>query len=258
MGRILTPQHRQIYLWRHRTLCMGPSNSLAPRRYGAGALHVGVYAPFTIAVTGSAPRRARVAFVAPNTEHVVDFDGLVDAKLFIERDSIDYHTVAQSFPLSTVRLAVSEGEEWVQCMQGLYESMASRDEAQAALDERLRAVDRQAPALDHRIRGVLALIRREPARNFRQEELAAHAGISASRLLAVFGQQMQMPYRRYRTWHRLLVAQRALHRCDTLTHAALEAGFSDSAHFSHSFRNAYGVTPAKVFRRPERFEVESP
>ncbi|MEM9387565.1 MAG: AraC family transcriptional regulator [Pseudomonadota bacterium] len=202
-----------------------------------------------------APRRARVAFVAPNTEHTVDFGGSVDGKLFVERDSADYQALLQSLPASPQRVIVADAPDWVTCMHALYESIAGRDAAKVALDERLRARSLQSLALDPRVCQMLELIRREPTRNFRQHELARLTGLSASRLLYLFGEQMQMPYRRYRTWYRLLVAQRALHRCDTLTHAALEAGFSDSAHFSHSFRKAYGVTPAKVFRRPTCFEV---
>jgi AraC-like DNA-binding protein len=40
-----------------------------------------------------------------------------------------------------------------------------------------------------------------------------------------------------------------------MTRAALDAGFADATHFSHSFRDTFGVNPAPVFRKIGRFEV---
>jgi hypothetical protein len=58
-----------------------------------------------------------------------------------------------------------------------------------------------------------------------------------------------------RNWKRMVAAVQSLHRADNMTRAALEAGSADATHFSHSFRQTFGVNPAPVFRRIERFEV---
>ncbi len=108
---------------------------------------------------------------------------------------------------------------------------------------------------DHRIQHVINMISREPDRNFSQQELALAVGLSPSRFLHLFRQQTGLPYRRFRLWKRMLVAFEHLHASDNLTRAALDAGFADATHFSHSFRDTFGVNPAPVFRYIERFEL---
>jgi transcriptional regulator GlxA family with amidase domain len=49
-------------------------------------------------------------------------------------------------------------------------------------------------------------------------------------------------------------AVKVFHSRDNMTYAAMEAGFADAAHFSHCFRDTFGVNPAAVFRSIERFE----
>jgi AraC-like DNA-binding protein len=53
----------------------------------------------------------------------------------------------------------------------------------------------------------------------------------------------------------MLSALELLHGSDNMTRAALDAGFADATHFSHSFRDTFGVNPAPVFRNIGRFEV---
>ena len=45
-----------------------------------------------------------------------------------------------------------------------------------------------------------------------------------------------------------------LHQQDNMTLAALDSGFADATHFSHAFRDTFGVNPAPVFRKIERFD----
>jgi AraC-like DNA-binding protein len=58
-------------------------------------------------------------------------------------------------------------------------------------------------------------------------------------------------------WRRTLAAMSSLHKVDNLTYAAMEAGFTDSAHFNHCFQNIFGVRPSLVFRNMDRFEVSA-
>jgi AraC-like DNA-binding protein len=41
----------------------------------------------------------------------------------------------------------------------------------------------------------------------------------------------------------------------TLTDAALGAGFADSSHFSRAFRNMFGITPSSVFGRTANVQI---
>ncbi len=71
----------------------------------------------------------------------------------------------------------------------------------------------------------------------------------------LFKQQTDVPYRRFRTWKRLFLALDSLSAIDNMTVTALDAGFSDAAPFSHSFRETFGINPAYVFWDINRFEA---
>jgi len=53
----------------------------------------------------------------------------------------------------------------------------------------------------------------------------------------------------------MFLALENLNAVDNMTIAALDAGFADATHFSHSFRDTFGINPAYVFRGISRFDV---
>lgn len=81
------------------------------------------------------------------------------------------------------------------------------------------------------------------------ESIARAHGISPRTLLRTFAQNGTTPMR----WlwrQRLEASRRALvdRRVNSVTDAALQSGFSDMAHFSRSFRQAFGVSPHALLR----------
>ena len=74
--------------------------------------------------------------------------------------------------------------------------------------------------LDSRIAKIVELIRREPDRNYSQEELGVVLGLSPSRVLHLFSAQVGVPYRRFRMWKRLMLSFELLHGQDNMTFAA--------------------------------------
>jgi len=59
----------------------------------------------------------------------------------------------------------------------------------------------------------------------------------------LFKARMGVPVRRYVLWARLRGGLEQALAGASLTSAALEAGFSDSAHFSRTFREMFGIAP---------------
>ena len=74
-------------------------------------------------------------------------------------------------------------------------------------------------------------------------------GLSVPRLRQLCKQQVGVPIRRYRQWHRLFVTATGVSRGLSLTDAALAAGFSDSSHFHHAFYNILGMKPSAILSR---------
>ena len=79
-------------------------------------------------------------------------------------------------------------------------------------------------------------------------EVAARVGLSASRLGHVFAEQVGVPYPAWRRWLRLQHALGVVRAGGSLTTAAHQAGFADSAHLTRSCRATFGITPTEGVR----------
>lgn len=77
--------------------------------------------------------------------------------------------------------------------------------------------------------------------------LASRVRLSPSRLARLFRLRTGVAIRRYVIWARLRAVIE--YRCEgmTLTRAALEAGFSDAAHMTNSYRRMFGFAPSALF-----------
>ena len=96
----------------------------------------------------------------------------------------------------------------------------------------------------------MQLIKADVACNQSIEFLAEQVGLSVPRLTQLFRQKIGIPIRRYRQWHRLFVTSVGVARGMNLTDAAMAAGFTDSAHFSHTFRSIIGMSPSAALAQP--------
>jgi AraC-like DNA-binding protein len=110
--------------------------------------------------------------------------------------------------------------------------------------------------VDPRIQAVLDLLREKylsptPA----IAELASHACLSESRLMHLFIEQIGIPLRRYVLWQRVMTAVQFAVQGESLTEAAHNAGFSDSAHLSRTFRRMYGITLSKILKNSRFIQV---
>jgi len=108
--------------------------------------------------------------------------------------------------------------------------------------------DGAAPApVDERVRRTLASIRHDhdaPG----LDELARRVGLSPDRLRHLVREEVGVPLRRYRRWSRLLHALDLLRSGESVTAAAVEAGFADAAHLSRVFREAFTFSPSGYVR----------
>ena len=75
--------------------------------------------------------------------------------------------------------------------------------------------------------------------------LAREANLSASRLSHLFAESVGIPLRPYVLWQRMIMAATAIEAGLTLTAAAHHAGFTDSAHLTHTFHRMFGVSPSE-------------
>jgi len=81
------------------------------------------------------------------------------------------------------------------------------------------------------------------------------AHLSFSRFLHLFKQEVGAPFRSFRTWKRARSLLHYVNRESNLAHVALDAGYPDSTHFSHSIRQVYGLKPKDIFAGSRRLAV---
>ncbi len=75
--------------------------------------------------------------------------------------------------------------------------------------------------------------------------VAEKAAVSKSTLANLLRSNLGMPLRRYILWRRLYVAALSITGGADATTAAHRAGFSDSAHFSRTMKQTFGVSPSQ-------------
>ena len=211
-------------------------------------LTIGLGGRFRVETASGAASEAACA-VAPDTEHCLAAEGLV-AHLFIEPESRDGRAIQNSLlagepigPIpdeavdafrAEIARALTEGdgdEAWADIVRRLIEQLAGR---------------RPYVAQDWRVRRMIAHAAEHVAQPVSLGELVPVCGLSVSRLSHLFVEQTGLPFRSYLLWLRLTRAVAATAAGLTLTEAAHDAGFSDSAHLSRTFRRMFGVTAASI------------
>ena len=128
-----------------------------------------------------------------------------------------------------------------------------------ALQEWLSALQQQKTTIDDpRMIRALEALDGALCGKVTQNMIAREAGMSKSSFTDLFRANIGMPLRRYVLWRRLNVAVAAIGAGDDATAAAHKAGFSDSAHFSRTMRETFGVSPTDSVLKIQMTVVETP
>ena len=102
---------------------------------------------------------------------------------------------------------------------------------------------------DPRLARALAALDQQLTGKVSAQALAQAAHLSLSQLERLFCDQLGLPVRRLVLWRRLRIALQLALAGGTLTDAAHGAGFADSAHFSRTMKQLFGVTAAASLRQ---------
>ena len=238
-----------LYLWDRRTLFLGSLNAHLELSQAAATLVFGLDRAFVLE-SGGEQLSCRSALL-PAGSQVRLRDG--DKRLlvwYLDPLGEDFAVLREKMTRQQAGLFVQLEQEaaWIAQHLALQEDASTPAQAYALLERLLGSNTAPAPMLklDARIVRVVALIKRDVANNLSARYLAAQVGLSEPRLAQLFKDTLGVPIRRYRQWHRLFVTAVGVTRGLSLTAAALEAGFTDSAHFSRTFRSILGMPPSAL------------
>ena len=101
--------------------------------------------------------------------------------------------------------------------------------------------------VDARIRHILdRLLDELPEATISAGECAGDVGLSTSRFLHLFKENTDVAFRTQRMWKRARRFMDHANRDESLTDVALDLGYPDSSHFSHSIRASFGLKPRSI------------
>jgi AraC family transcriptional regulator len=195
--------------------------------------------------------RGDVVAVAPDAPHAFNARGLF-AHVYIEPECRAGRAAASALFKADEPLTRVKGIE----VDDLAIDMATafsrprRDDRQLT-DLGRRVIERLsggANALepDARVQKIVAWAQAQLDNPIGLADAADLVGLSKQRLRHLFVEQTGLPFRTYLLWLRLMKGLEEFAAGASLTDAAHDAGFADSAHFSRTFRRMFGTTAAAL------------
>jgi AraC-like DNA-binding protein len=180
---------------------------------------------------------------------VASADQCVSGDLLLVRPGIE-HTVSCTDGGADVLfldgLALPEHHSFAQALEGSLANIASdavdRDsQAQQELRARVTHGSCACPAA---IAEIVRDLAADPMERMTQVELGRRLNMERTRALRYFKATTGQTFRGYKQWAGLQFAARCMMRGDPVRAAAMDAGFSDTAHLSRTFRRLFGLTPS--------------
>ena len=198
---------------------------------------------------GSEVVEGPVVLIAPDVPHAFEPRGR-NAMLFIEPESTMGAAVLRDLADRKVaQLDLETFDDIATRLSCIWEQPRPDDatlvELGRELAARLAGNDVAVRTIDKRIARVIERLSADIDSRLDAGQAAEIACLSESRFSHLFVAEVGLPFRTYVLWRRLMVAVIGIAAGNTLTNAAHEAGFADSAHFSRTFLRMFGV-PASL------------
>lgn len=228
------------------------------RRFGAHTVYVAQETPFEISVDGTAPTRAWLALVPANVVHRITSSDRIMRDILIEPESALFAELA---PWDTRIMAPSRTAEYLKLDTAFDEWLAGHERSDpnaSELDRFFFGRKLVRRSLDPRIERVVARIGARPHEQISAREFARLTSLSFSRFVHLFKKEIGMTVRAFCAWKRARSVLPSMTGPCNLTQLALEAGYPDSTHFSHSIRRIFGLCPRDILAGSRRLSLHCP
>ncbi len=249
----------RFYLWTGSALFLGTLEDASSHAHHALQVAIGINGTF-ILETPEKAFECRSVVISPDQVHRFRGRGGEQAIILLDTES----TVAQRIQAAVCRDGgVSEVDStllhtYIEQLRASIDKPSDCDRMKGLcrrmLSELAGESSKSLPR-DPRIQMALDFMKCQSELKAPLRAVADAAGISEGRLIHLFKEQIGIPIRRYLLWLRILHAIGNLFGNVSLTTAAHNAGFADSAHFTRTFRRTFGITPSQLFKNSQFVQV---
>ena len=235
---------------------MGLLGEPSVRTFGAYSIYLSLRVPHRIRIGDGSWQSSALSIVPPQVPHRIMSGERMICNVLIEAETVAPAALPaflqeRSCGLDTSRL-------WTR-MRCALEAFERSDNKQFACTEDFdRAFLGEVlvrRGMDPRIDRIVAHIKRDPNQTHSAQECAAMIHVSVSRFLHLFKAEVGVPFRNFRTWLRARSVLYFVTQTANLASIALDIGYPDSTHFSHSIRNVFGLTPKSIFAGCRKLEL---
>ena len=227
-----------VWLWPGQAMYAGPSLNLEPHSGSVWCFAVGIDGPLTVASQHGTARDALSVLIPPRLTHQLTCHGTGLVSCYLEPTSARAEACRHKMSGWSGAIGVGHAAE-----QQLTFTPTDDESASHWLDSAAPAAQR---TTDPRIAAATRRIREDPPTTVPSSELAAEAGLSESRFLHLFRDELGTSLRRYRIWVRLVHAATAIGAGANLTEAAMKAGFASPSHLSDRFKTTFGLSASQL------------
>lgn len=230
----------------------------APEGFGDAGFHAHHAIQITVCLKGhlrlateTAEASGHAIAVRADTRHRFEAHGLL-AFIFVEPESAIGRTLTAKL-FGTDALCEIGHAQFLSAIERCRDLIDSPDAQGAMIEIGNEALHALAPitctrAPDDRVLRIIDYASQHLDEPLTFERAAAGIYLSGSRLRHLFVEQTGLAFRTYLLWLRLVRAVQIYSEGRSLTAAAHDAGFADSAHFSRIFKRTFGL-PATTLTR---------
>lgn len=247
---------RMMLMTRGRVAYIGLLGCPQTREFGALTVYVSLSAPFQIQVGGRPWESAEMYVVAPDTQHRITTSDRTIGVLLLETE-----TIAPAALPGWLQPSLDAG----QCLPGLarvrgaFRALCGGQvdiaTVQEDFDGHFFGQELARRKLDARMAAVVDRIGLDPCGLIGAEECARLVDLSFSRFLHLFREEVGTTFRSFRAWKRARSFLWHVNTASSLTDVALDIGYPDSSHFSHTVRRYWGLTPKDILAGSRRLAV---
>lgn len=248
-------QDISMFFWPGRFLCMTPSLKTSMHQHHAIQITLSLANPFKIRFSKEAEfKEYKSLIIDSNCPHefigegkylFLYFDPETEAGVLLKQKYLNERTINE-LVIESSRVA-----KIFNCCITPTEEKIAYEMTHMILPEWVS----ESKANDKRISKIIEYLNQQLDRDIDIKSLASKVFISESRLMHLFKSEIGIPIRKYILWNRLALAVKSVLEGRNLTEASYAAGFSDSSHFTRTFKDMFGITPSDIFKNSRYIQV---